>query len=153
MKFLRREIPSMPGGGVSFVDVRDAADVFYAALTRGELGGKHLLGINMSFSEFFQRLERISGVAAPRVQLPRRLNILGAGALEKLAKWRGVEPALDAPSAEIAEHFFYLDARKAARELGFHARDPFETLQDTVRDLLDRLPPGFRPGYRGRLAS
>ena len=36
MKFLQRDIPAMPGGGISFVDVRDAAAAFEAALTRGE---------------------------------------------------------------------------------------------------------------------
>ena len=32
MKFLQRDLPAMPGGGISFVDVRDAADAFVAAL-------------------------------------------------------------------------------------------------------------------------
>ncbi len=32
----------------------------------------------------------------------------------------------------MAEHFWYLDAAKAERELGFTPRDPAVTLQDTV---------------------
>jgi len=153
LKFLNREIPGMPSGGLSFVDVRDAADAFAAALTRGEVYGRHLLGLNMSFREFFGRLERLSGVSAPRLKLPPRINIWGARLLEKWAEQRGTEADLDSVSVEIAEHFFYLDSQKAERELGFKARDPHQTLQDTVADVLTRLPPEALPGTRGRLSA
>ena len=153
MKFLQRDLPAMPSGGISFVDVRDAADTFVAALEGGEVGGKHLLGVNMSMSEFFGRLERISGVPAPRLRLPSKVNVAGAKLLEKVAEARGREPALDAVSVDIAEHWFWVDARKAERELGFSPRDPQETLQDTVLDLLSRMPEKQRPGIKGRLAS
>jgi dihydroflavonol-4-reductase len=153
MKFLQRDLPAMPNGGMSFVDVRDAADAFVAAMDRGEVGGKHLMGVNMSMSEFFGRLERISGVAAPRLRLPSKVNVAGAKLLEKLAQARGREPALDAASVDIGEHWFWVDSRKAERELGFVARDPQETLQDTVLDLLSRMPEKSWPGTKGRLAS
>lgn len=153
MRFLQRDLPAMPNGGISFVDVRDAAEAFVAALDRGELGGKHLMGVNMSMSEFFERLERISGVPAPRLRLPSKVNVAGAKLLEKLARARGREPALDAASVEIAEHWFWVDSRKAERELGFAPRDPQETLQDTVLDLLSRMPEKQWPGTKGRLAS
>ena len=152
-KFLQGEIASLPNGGISFVDVRDAADAFVAALDRGELHGRHLLGVNMSMREFFGRLSRLSGVPLPRLALGSKLNVLGAQLLEKWARSRGTEPALDAASVEIGEHFFYLDASKAERELGFRARDPQETLFDTVHDLLARLPPGSLPGVKGKLAE
>jgi len=144
-KFLSRDIPAMPNGGISFVDVRDAAQAFVQALTRGDLYGKHLMGVNMSFTEFFARLERITGIPAPRMKLPSRLNVLGGQALERFAKWRKAEPALEAASIEIAEHYFYLDSSKAQAQLGFVARDPQETLFDTVRDLSARMPSSRRP--------
>ncbi|MBN8095835.1 hypothetical protein J0J38_23510, partial [Vibrio vulnificus] len=63
LDFLGRKIPYCPNGGLSFVDVRDAAEAFIAALDRGRNGEKYLLGsANMSFEEFFGRLERLSGV-------------------------------------------------------------------------------------------
>ena len=40
--------------------------------------------------------------------------------------------------AEMAQCFWYLDASKAERELGWRARDPGETLHDTVEDLRAR---------------
>ncbi|HYD42158.1 MAG TPA: NAD-dependent epimerase/dehydratase family protein [Anaeromyxobacter sp.] len=133
-KFLKRRVPAMPGGGLSFVDVRDAAQAFAAALARGRPGERYLLGgANMSFREFFGRLERLSGVAAPRVALPSKVNVAGVKLLEKLSSWRGTEPAIDAASVEMGERFWYFDSRKAEEELGFTARDPQETLAETVR--------------------
>ena len=143
----------MPNGGMSFVDVRDAAHAFVAALTRGELYGKHLMGVNLTMAEFFGRLERLSGVAAPRLRLPSKVNVLGAQLLERWARARGQEPAVDAASVEIAEHWFWVDSRKAEQLLGFHARDPHQTLLDTLSDLIGRMPEQSRPGTKGRLAE
>ena len=38
MKFLQRDIPAMPGGGICFVDVRDAAEAFVARAHPGRGG-------------------------------------------------------------------------------------------------------------------
>ena len=39
---------------------------------------------------------------------------------------------------EMSQYFWYCDSSKAERELGFVARDPGETLRDTIEDLLAR---------------
>jgi dihydroflavonol-4-reductase len=133
-KFLERRIPAMPRGGLSFVDVRDAAAAFAAALTRGTPGQRYLLGgANMTFADFFGRLERLSAVAAPRLTLPSALNVAGARLLEKLHAWRNTEPDLDAPSVEMGECFWYCDSTRAREALGFAPRDAQETLFETVR--------------------
>jgi len=142
-KFLHRDIPAMPTGGLSFVDVRDAADTFVYALERGRDGERYLLGgANMPFTEFFGRLSRLTDVPPPRLRLPSKLNIWGAEGIERFARWRGVEPSIDRASVEMGECFFYVDNAKAVDELGFAPRDPQETLKDTVRDLLRRKKSG-----------
>jgi dihydroflavonol-4-reductase len=153
VKFLNQDIPGMPNGGISFVDARDAAEAFANALTMGEVQGRHLMGVNMPFTDFFGRLERLTGVPAPRLRLPSKANVLGAKLLEKLAKARGAEPGIDQHSVDIGEHFFYVDASKAERELKFKARDPQQTLYDTVQDILARTPAESAPGIRGKLAE
>ncbi len=133
-KFMERRIPAMPTGGLSFVDVRDAAAAFAAALEKGRPGERYLLGgANMTFRELFSRLERLTGIPAPRVTLPSAVNLAGARLLERFHAWRGSETPLDPRSAEMGERFWYCDASKATRELGFAARDPQETLFETVR--------------------
>lgn len=145
-KFLERRIPAMPGGGLSFVDVRDAAAAFAAALERGRPGERYLLGgANMTFRELFGRLERLSGVPAPRVTLPPRVNVSGIRLLERLAEWRGAEAPIDAHSVEMGERWWYCDSARAAAELGFRARDPHETLHETVRWLEEHVRGRKRP--------
>ena len=132
-KFLERRIPAMPSGGLSFVDVRDAAAAFAAALAQGRPGERYLLGgANMTFADFFGRLARISGVAPPFVRLPSSVNLAGARLLERLHAWRGSEPPISPEEVEMGERWFYVSSAKAERELGFTARDPQETLHDTV---------------------
>jgi dihydroflavonol-4-reductase len=45
---------------------------------------------------------------------------------------------IDPISFDMAQFYWYLDATRAETELGWRARDPIETLHDTVRDLRDR---------------
>jgi dihydroflavonol-4-reductase len=151
VKFLQGDIVAMPGGGMCFVDARDVADAAVSALTRGDLCGRHLMGVNLTMAEFFQRLERLSGVGAPRVRLPKQLTNWGGLALGKLAAWRGVPAPLDPHEVEIGEHWFWVDSSKAERELGFRARDVYETLHDTVAYTMTKLPANALPGTRGRL--
>jgi dihydroflavonol-4-reductase len=144
-KFLHRDIPAMPSGGISFVDVRDVAETFVAALERGRAGERYLLGAaNMPFTEFFGRLSRLADVPPPRLHLPSELKIWSTEGLARLARWRGREPGLDRASVEMGEHYFYIDSEKAKDELGFNPRDPQETLKDTVRDLQARRGAGSR---------
>ncbi len=93
----------------------------------------------MTFRELFGRLERLSGVAAPRVSLPSKVNVVGVKLLEKLSSWRGQEAPIDAASVEMGERWWYCDSRKAGDELGFQPRDPQETLSETVRWLRDHV--------------
>lgn len=153
VKFLQADIPAMPGGGISIADARDVADAAVQALTRGELYGRHLIGVNLTMTDFFARLERLTGVPAPRLKLPKAVNVLGAYALEAFAKWRGNEPKLDPQEVEIGEHWFWLDSGKAQSLLGYTPRDVFDTLSDTVQYTLGRMAPGTLPGTKGRLAE
>ena len=132
-KFLRREIPTVPDGGISFVDARDAAEATAAALERGRAGERYLLGgPNWTMKEFFARLGRIANIAPPRLKLPSSFAKWSAGMLEEVYRWRGKEPPVDRISVEMAEHYWWIDSSKAERELGFAARDPQLTLVDTV---------------------
>lgn len=71
-KFLGGEILAVPRGGVAFVDVRDAAIGMVAAMERGRAGQQYLLNAaNLPVGVFFGQLERITGVPAPRLPLPR----------------------------------------------------------------------------------
>jgi dihydroflavonol-4-reductase len=136
--FLERRIPMIPPGGLSYVDVRDAAEGMRLAMDRGAPGKRYLLGAcNLTMREFFARLERVSGVRAPMLPMPRATEIAKTGAelLERVGTRLGLTLPFDPVSLDMAHHTWYLDASRAERELGWTPRDPTETLADAVSDL------------------
>lgn len=148
--FLEGALPAVPAGGLSFVDVRDAAEAMCLAMERGRAGERYLVGAcNLTVRDFFARLERVSGVRGPWVGLPRSREVarLGARLVEQLAARVGLPvPPVDSVSVEMAQCFWYLDASKARRDLGWTARDAGVTLHDTVEDLRLRGVVWPRPG-------
>jgi dihydroflavonol-4-reductase len=139
-RFLKREFPVTPKGGISFVDVRDAASATVAAMERGRPFERYLLGgPNWTCAEFFGRLERISKVRRPLLDLPERVQLGGASVIEHLYKAVSRTAPIDRATVEMGQVFWYCDSRKAERELGFTVRDPAETLDDTVRDVRRRM--------------
>jgi dihydroflavonol-4-reductase len=156
---LEGRVFAVPRGGVSFVDVRDAADAMAAAMDHGRSGERYLVGgCNLTVREFFDRLARISGVAAPRITvpgLPRMPNVPGLGGssgagasrewlragvqwIDRVASRIGVPSPIDPVAADMAQFYWYVDSSKAARELGFRPREPNVTLHETVADLRAR---------------
>jgi len=115
-KFLERKIPFCPGGGIAFVDARDAASGMLLAMSKGEPGRRYLLNAaNMTIEAFFGRLSRISGVKAPPLSLPRTsvtLAGLSADFIGRAAKMLNMESPLDRVSAEMAQYFCW-DGRAA----------------------------------------
>ena len=140
LDFLARKIPYTPSGGLSIVDTRDAAAAFIAAVEKGEHQEKYLLGsANLTFAEFFGRLERLSGVSAPMLKVPKKLAVSASSMIESVFKNWGKASPVAAKEVEQAEHFWYLDSSKAAEELGFQTRDPQETLNDTIKYLQESV--------------
>jgi dihydroflavonol-4-reductase len=150
-RFLERSIPAVPSGGMAFVDARDAALGMLLAFERGRSGERYLLNAkNLTIAAFFSRLERLTGIRAPRLRMPAsRPLALGLNSLfSRAVRAIGGSPPVDEVSVEMAQYFWYCDAAKAERELGFTARDPGETLRDTVDDLIARgaAHPKHEPG-------
>jgi dihydroflavonol-4-reductase len=140
LDFLGRKIPYTPSGGLSFVDARDAASAFITSLDKGRHQEKYLLGAaNMTFAEFFARLERLSGVSAPMLKVPKKLAMAGSTFIDSVFKSWGKASPIQPKEVEQAEYFWYLDSTKAIEELGFAPRDPQETLSATIKYLRENF--------------
>ncbi len=140
-RFLEGAIHAVPAGGLSFVDVRDAAQAMCLAMERGRGGERYLVGAcNLTVRRLFERLAHTSGVRGPWFPMPRSRGLAGVAVrcLERVAERVGVATPVDAVGFEMAQSFWYLDATKAEQELGWIPRDPGETLHDTVEDLRAR---------------
>jgi len=143
LDFMARKISAVPGGGLSFVDARDAANAFRAAMKKGRHGERYLLGAaNWNFERFFGRLERLTKISAPKLALPSKLMVTGSQIVDSIFKqWNFASP-VEPGAVEMAQYFWYLNCNKAARELAFKPRDPGETLHDTVTYLRENFLGG-----------
>jgi dihydroflavonol-4-reductase len=140
LQFLGREIAMTPPGGLNFVDVRDVAKAFVAAMERGTPGERYLLGgANWTLAELFGRLERLTKVPGPLLRGRGNLTLWAARAQAALYRQWGKTPPIEPTSVDMAEHHWFFDSGKAARDLGFAARDPTDTLYDTVRYLRENF--------------
>ncbi len=135
-KILSGRYPALTEGTVAFVDARDAAAALVTALEKGRGGEKYLLnGANVTTRAFVERVARAGDVGMPVVQLPERWGVLGAKLIDGLYHALDRSPPTDVMSVEMAYHHWGCSSAKAAAELGFAARDPQDTIADTVADL------------------
>ncbi len=138
--FLRGEVPVVPPGGLSLVDVRDAAAAFIAASTDGRSGATYLLGANnMPFNEYFAHLARLSGCRAPRLTLPWGAVLAGAQVVDRITRPLGRHiVGLDPVVVEMSRCYWYIDSNRAAAELGAVNRRLDATLGDTIAWIRER---------------
>lgn len=133
---LEGQVLSLPMGGMSFIDVRDCAAALMAAMDRGRVGERYLLGgVNWTFAEVIRSTARIAGIRAPLLGSPAWLSLLFAPILRKAMPLIGRKFEIDDATIEMSGVFWYCDPAKAIGELGLQTRDPLETLSDTVADL------------------
>jgi dihydroflavonol-4-reductase len=146
VSFIAGEIPMVPRGGLNFVDARDVAAILPVAMAKGRVGERYLLGgTNMSFADFFGRLERLTKVAGPKLPSPKgKIAILGAELYGSLFRAIGRTPTLDPAAVDMANHYWYFEHDKAVADLGYTTRPAAETLLDTVlyirKHILGRKP-------------
>ena len=131
--FLKGQIKTVPSGGLNLVDVRDAAAGVLGAMRQGSVGERYLLaGENLTFREWIAHTAHVAGVQRPKIRLPERAARFGAAALRRLYPAVGKEFELDDATIRMSSLFWYCDATKAQRDLGFVARPADETLRDTI---------------------
>jgi len=115
-------------GGLSFVDARDVARGLIALAEHGTSGERTILAGepgNLTWKAFFERVSQVSGSRRRTVDVPRPV----ARATARLLPW------LVAPDeVRAAAHWWFVNAAKAERELGFTTRPIDETIADTLED-------------------
>ncbi len=133
VSFLSGDVRVVPPGGISFVDARDVAAIIPVAMEKGRAGERYLLGgHNMSFAEYFDRMERLSKEYAARVKLRGDWPWRAARAQAALWKAFGRKPPIEPSAADQAKYFWYFDSKKAREELGFAPREASATIFDTI---------------------
>jgi dihydroflavonol-4-reductase len=133
--FLNRQMPAYLDTGLNWVHVRDVAAGHILAAEKGELGGRYILGNaegNWAMKEAFTRLEKITGVRAPRIKIPYFVAWSAAQVNEAMAKITKKEPKAPIAGVRMAKYKMFFDPTRAIRELGLPQTPPEQALKDAV---------------------
>jgi dihydroflavonol-4-reductase len=126
----------MPGfldTGLNFVHVDDVAEGHLAALQRGVIGERYILGgENVVLADMLAEVARLVGGRPPRFRIPRAVVIPVACLAEAKAWLTGREPFTTLDGLRLAEHYMFFTAAKAERDLGFRARPYRQALADAI---------------------
>jgi len=126
-------IPAFVDTGLNLVHVDDVADGHIAALERGRIGERYILGgEDVLLVDMLAEIARLVGRRAPRLKLPRGPLYPFAAVAELIARVTRREPMLTLDGLRMSRYRMFFTSAKAERELGFRARPYQEALRDAV---------------------
>ncbi len=130
----RGRVPGFVDTGLNLVHVDDVAEGHVAALRRGMIGERYILGgENVLLADMLADIARLTGRRPPRWRIPRAVVIPVAYAAETAARFTGRPPFTTRDGIRMAEHHMFFTAAKAERELGFKARPYLSAIEDAIR--------------------
>jgi dihydroflavonol-4-reductase len=130
----RGRVPGFLDTGLNLVHVDDVADGHIAALERGAIGERYILGgENVLLADMLAEIARMVGRRPPRLRLHPAVVMPIAYVAEAAAWLTGREPFTTRDGIRMAAHRMFFTAAKAERDLGIRARPYREALADAVR--------------------
>jgi dihydroflavonol-4-reductase len=123
------------GGGINVVDVEDVAMGHALAMDRGKIGESYILGgENLTFSQIFETLCDLTGLAEPSAPKSKGLMQLAGTLFELNARLRGGAPRITSRMArDYVDAYAYVTSAKAETQLGYTHRSAREALARSVR--------------------
>ena len=126
-------MPGFVDTGLNLVHVDDVASGHVAALVRGKVGERYVLGgENVLLADMLRAIALIVGRRPPRLNLPRAPLYPLAVAAEAIAAMTGREPLLTLDGLRMSRQRMFFSSAKAERALGFRARPYVQGLRDAV---------------------
>ena len=126
-------MPAFVDSGLNLVHVDDVAAGHLAALQRGRIGERYVLGgQDASLKEMLGAIAAATGRRPPRLALPRAPLIPLAWLNEQRARLTDREPFLTLDGLRMSRHHMFYSSAKAIRELGYRARPYREALVEAI---------------------
>ncbi len=135
-------VAKAPGsGGMNLVAVEDVARAHVAALSRGTIHERYIVGgENLSMDEIWQLLSEVTGRPVPRWRAPYALAFTAAAVDEMRCTITGATPAVPLEGVRLSRERMYAASSRAQHDLGYAATP--------VRAALERAVQWFRAnGY------
>lgn len=133
--FLNGEMPAYLDTGLNWVHVRDVAIGHILAAEKGRIGERYILGNtdgNWTMKQAFDVLSKITGLPAPKFQVPYSIALMAAYVDETRAKITGKPPKAPLAGVRMAKYKMFFNPRKAIQELGIPQTPPEQALKDAV---------------------
>ncbi|MCC6232911.1 MAG: NAD-dependent epimerase/dehydratase family protein [Verrucomicrobiales bacterium] len=133
--FLNRRLPAFMDTGLNYVHVRDVAEGHLRAAEKGRIGERYILGHregNWTMREALAVMEELTGIPAPRWQVPYGLAWFGAACNEALARVTGRPPKAPMAGVRMAKYKMFFNPAKAVKELGLPQTPPRQALADAI---------------------
>ncbi len=122
-------------GVFSFIDARDAGEIYALAIEKGNAGQRYILsaaGIKMR--DVGKMVNAFSGKWVPHFPFPRSINIASGKLMEMWAKLTGWDPLFtEGVAKELSHRFAHYDNSKTLKDFDYTLYNMEETLQDTIR--------------------
>jgi dihydroflavonol-4-reductase len=126
-------MPGFVDTGLNLVHVDDVASGHLAALRRGRVGERYILGgENVILADMLADIARIVGRRPPMLKIPRAIIYPVAYGAELLARLGWGEPFVTLDGLRMARKRMFFDDGKARRELGYTSRPYREGLFDAI---------------------
>jgi dihydroflavonol-4-reductase len=126
-------IPCFVDTGLNLVHVGDVAAGHLAALHKGRIGERYILGgQDVLLGDMFAEIARLVGRTPPKLRLPRWPIFPIAYAAEAVAHFTGREPFVTTTGLRLAKERMFFSSAKAERELGYRARPYGEALAEAI---------------------
>lgn len=133
--FLNRQMPAYLDTGLNWVHVRDVAIGHILAAQEGCIGERYILGNaegNWTMRQAFAVLEEVTGIPAPKWQIPYSVALCAAYANEALSLITHQPPKAPLAGVRMAKYKMFFSPAKAIRELGLPQTPPKQALADAT---------------------
>ena len=126
-------MPGFVDTGLNLVHVDDVAAGHLAALERGRIGERYILGgQDASLREILTTVAELAGRKPPRLEVPRAAVVPIAFMAELVARFTGREPLTTREGLRMSRATMFFSSAKAERELAYRARPYAEGVRDAI---------------------
>lgn len=134
LNLLRGKVPGVGAGGFCAIDVDDVAKAHVAALTKGRVGERYILGNhNVTLRDFFALVADVAGMKAPKLPIPAVFARGFASSMEWWSDHVSKKPPLATnKSVQYMQRYAFFDGTKARRELGMPCTPLRESVEKAV---------------------
>ena len=133
--YMRGKMIARPpaSGGIDLVDVEQVAEAHVAALERGVVGERYVIGgENFTYDALWDVLAVLTGRPAPRMRAPIPLMYAAAWVDEMRCRLTGATPLVPMEGVRMSQRQMFVDASPAAAALGVAVRPVHDALMRAV---------------------